>query len=116
MWHRRFENLHCTSLPGLQNIVSRDTIFQEKVVFRQTQELSKEDEVPPLEFLVQNFKGRKRNLRIKFQMFLRTLKIHQKNYLKFLLPKGDQLGIKKWYKKARSMKLLSGPSEKYHIK
>ena len=31
--------------------VSRDVIFHEEVVFRQTQELSKEDEVPPLEFL-----------------------------------------------------------------
>jgi len=51
-------------------------------------------------------------LRIKFQMFLRTLKIHPKNYLKFLHTKGDQLGIKKWYKKARSIKLLLGFPEK----
>ena len=50
LWHRRFGHLHYTTLPGLQKIVSRDMVFHEKVVFRQTQELSKEDEVPPLEF------------------------------------------------------------------
>ena len=47
---------------------------------------------------------KKRNLRIKFQMHLRTLKVHQKNYLKFLLPKGDLLGSEKRYKKARSIR------------
>ena len=51
LWHRRFEHLHCTALPGLQKIVSKDVVFHEKVVY-QTQELSKEDEVPPLEFPV----------------------------------------------------------------
>ena len=81
-------------------------------MFRQTQELSKEDEVPPLEFQFQKFRGRKRNLRIKFQMHLRILKVHQKNCLKFLLPKGDLLGIEKRYKKERIIKLLSGLSEK----
>ena len=49
--HRRFEHLHCTALPGLQKIVSRGVIFHEKAMF-QTQDLSKEDEVPPLEFPV----------------------------------------------------------------
>ena len=51
-------------------------------------------------------------MKIKFQMYLRTLKVHQKNYLKFLLPKGDLLGTDKWYKKARSIKLLPGLPEK----
>ena len=43
LWHRRFEHLHCTALPSLQKIVSRDVVFHEKAV---------EDEVPPLEFPV----------------------------------------------------------------
>ena len=51
---------------------------------------------------------------LKFQMFQRTVKVHQKNYLKFLLIKGDQLGTKKWFKKARSIKLLLGLSKKDH--
>ena len=51
-------------------------------------------------------------MRIKFQIHLRTLKFHQKNCLKFLLPKGDLFGIEKRYKKARSIKLLSRLSEK----
>ena len=62
-----------------------------------------------LSFQIQKFRGRKRNLRIKFQM---SLKAHQKNYLKFLLPKGDLPGIEKRYKKLRSIKLLLGISEK----
>ena len=81
-------------------------------MFRQTQELSKEDEVPPPE--IPNSEGgrRKRNLRIKFRMHLRILKVHQKNYLKFLLPKGGLPGTEKWYKKPRSIKLLKGLSDK----
>ena len=51
LWHRRFKHLHCTARPGLQKIVSRDVVFHEKAVY-QTQELSKANEVPPLEFLV----------------------------------------------------------------
>ena len=47
--HRRFEHLHCTALPGLQKIVSRDVVIHEKTM-HQTQDLSKEDEVPPLGF------------------------------------------------------------------
>ena len=39
-------------VPGQRYIeVNRDVIFHEEAVFRQTQEPSKEDEVPPLEFL-----------------------------------------------------------------
>ena len=49
---------------------------------------------------------------IKFHMYLKTLKFHHKNYLKFLLPKGDLLGTERWCKKARSIKLLPGLSEK----
>ena len=37
---------------------------------------------------------------------------HQKNYLRYLLPKGDLPGIEKRYKKLRSIKLLLGLSEK----
>ena len=66
----------------------------------------------PLGFQIQKFRGRKRNLRIKFQMHLRIMKVHQKNYLKFLIPKGDLLGTKRRCKKARSIKLLPGLSEK----
>ena len=51
-------------------------------------------------------------MRIKFQMYLRKLKVHQKNYLKFLLPKGDLPGTEKRYKKLRSIKLFPGLSEK----
>ena len=60
---------------------------------------------------IQKFRGRKRNLRIKFQMHLRILKVHQKNWLKSLLAKGD-LGTEKRYKKPRSIKLLPRLSEK----
>ena len=49
---------------------------------------------------------------IKFHMHLRILKFHQKNCLKFLLPKGDLPGIEKRYKKLRIIKLLLGISEK----
>ena len=45
-------------------------------------------------------------------MHMRTLKVDQKNYLKFLLPKGDLLGIEKRYKKLRSIKILPRLSEK----
>ena len=65
-----------------------------------------------LSFQIKKFRGRKRNMRIKFSMHLRTLKVHQKNYLKFLLPKGDRLGTERRYKKTRSIKLLPGLSEK----
>ena len=51
-------------------------------------------------------------MRIKFQMHLRILKVHQKNCLKFLLPKGDLPGTEKRYKNLRSIKLLTGLSEK----
>ena len=61
---------------------------------------------------IQKYKGRKRSLRIKFRMHLRKRKVHQKNRLMFLLPKGDLLGTEKRYKKARSIKLLPGLSEK----
>ena len=49
LWHRRFGHLHYTTLQGSQKMVSRDVVFHEKVV-HQTQKLSKEDEVPPLQF------------------------------------------------------------------
>ena len=65
-----------------------------------------------LSFQIQKFRGRKSNLRIKFQMHPWTLKVHKKNYLKLLFPKGDLLGIERWCKKARSIKLLPGLSEK----
>ena len=48
-------------------------------------------------------------MRIKFLKHLRTLKVHQKNYLKFILPKGDLLGTARRCKKARSIKLLQAP-------
>ena len=51
-------------------------------------------------------------MRIKFQMHLRILKVHQKNCLKSLLPKGDLLGTEKQYKKSRSIELLPRLSEK----
>ena len=51
-------------------------------------------------------------MRIKFQMYPRDLKVHQNNYLKSLLPKGDMPGTEKWYKKLRSIKLLQGISDK----
>ena len=50
LWHKRFGHLHYTALIGLQKMVNRDVVFHEEAVFRQTQEPSKEDEVPPLEF------------------------------------------------------------------
>ena len=45
-------------------------------------------------------------------MYQRTLKVHQKNYLKFILPKGDLLGTERRCKKARSIKLLPVLSKK----
>ena len=65
-----------------------------------------------LSFQIQKFRVSKRNLRIKFQMYPRTLKIHQKNYLKFLLPKANLLATKKRYKKTRTIKLLPRLLEK----
>ena len=50
LWHRRFGHLQYSALPGLQKMVSRDMVFHEKAVFRKTQELSTQDEVPPLKF------------------------------------------------------------------
>ena len=61
---------------------------------------------------IQKFRGRKKSLRPKFQMYLRNLKVHQKNYLKSLLPKGDLPGTEKRYKKLRSIKLFPRLSEK----
>ena len=61
---------------------------------------------------IQKFRGRKRNLRIKFGIYLRNLKFLQKNCLKSLLPKGDLPGTEKQYKKLRSIKHLPGLSEK----
>ena len=85
-------------------------IFHDEAVFRKTLELSTEDAVAPLEFPDSKFRGRK--IHLSFQMHLRTLKVHQKNYLKFLLPKGDLLGIERRCKKERSIKLLLRLSEK----
>ena len=65
-----------------------------------------------MSFQIKKFRGRKRNLMIKSQMFLRTLKFHSKNYLKFLLPKGDLLGIERRCKKVRTIKLLLRLSKK----
>ena len=41
-----------------------------------------------------------------------TKSSHQKDYLKFLLPKGDMLGTERRCKKVRSIKLLLGLSKK----
>ena len=49
LWHRRFGHLHYTALPGLQKMVNKDVFFHEEAIFRQTQELSKEDQVLSLE-------------------------------------------------------------------
>ena len=65
-----------------------------------------------LNFKIQKFKGRKRNLMIKFQMYPRNLEVRQKNYLRSLFPKGDLLGTEKRYKKPTSLKLLLGLSKK----
>ena len=67
---------------------------------------------PILRSKTQKFRGRKKNLLLKFQMYLKCLKVRQKNYLRPLLPKGDLLGIEKLFKKQRSIELLSEPSEK----
>ena len=58
-------------------------------MFRQTQELSKEDEVPLLEFPDSEIRREEEEFD---PMHLRTLRVHEKNCLKFLLPKGDLLG------------------------
>ena len=54
-------------IPGQRHIeVSRDVIFHEEAMFRKTLELLMKDAVAPLEFPIQKFRQRKRNLRIKF--------------------------------------------------
>ena len=78
-----------------------------KLCFVKHQNIQRKIKFLHLSFQIKKFKGRKRNLRIKFQMHLRTLKVHQKNCLKFLLPKGNTLGTERWCKKVRSIKLLS---------
>ena len=61
---------------------------------------------------IQKFRGRKKNLRLKFQMCLRNLEVRQRNYLRSLLPKEDLPGVEKQYKKLRSIKLLPKLSKK----
>ena len=81
-------------------------------MFPQTQELSKEDEVPLLEFPDSKIQREEEEFEDQIIDEPEDNEIHQKNYLKFLLPKGDLLGTKKWCKKVRSIKLLLRLSEK----
>ena len=81
-------------------------------MFRKTQEISTKDEVPPFKFPDSEIQREEEEFEDQFQMHLRTLKVHQKNCLKFLLPKGDLLGTERRCKKERSIKLLPELSEK----
>ena len=81
-------------------------------MFPQTQELSKEDEVTPPKVPDSEVQREEEEFEDQIRMHLKKLNVHQKNCLKFLLPKRDLPGTKKWYKKLRSIKLLSGLPEK----
>ena len=81
---------------------------RQSVEIRQTEELSKEDEVPPLEFPVSEIQREEEEFEDQIPDVLEDTESPLKKYLKFLLTKGDELCTKKWYKKARSIKLLPG--------
>ena len=72
------------------------------------------DEVPPLEFSVSETQREEEEFEDQIPDVPEDTESPPEELLEFLLTEGDQLGTKKWYKKVRSIKLLSGLSKKDH--
>ena len=81
-------------------------------MFRQIQELSKEDEVPPPEIPDSEVQREEEEFEDQIPDALEDTESPPEELVKFHLPEGDLLGTEKRYKKPRSIKLHPGLSEK----